>query len=556
MLFIDNFSDNFSIVASAVAFVFLFAATFYVRSLEVGKGLMLLFGGLSTVFLISGLQVYAGYFYSHAVSAKILAFSELLLVLGGSVLLIMASSQILIQKPLSISIVFGFISIGLLVSAYAVFIADNADLVKNLSQILPMIGMSYVFLSFVSRQRILRRRGYLLAGFACVGFIILMTCSMLYGLGCPWYLSLGLLICLAFSYFLLYIDKLKAQMAALRDNQQKTARNIESIIKSSPFPIFISRLGDDTLLMANHNAMKLFGLAEDELSRYHFKDFFVDAENRRLLAEKLEKYKEVHNFEILVRTAGGNTPFWLLASVNIIDYNNDVVLYSAFQDITTRKRRESFLQNQADRDPLTSIFNRRYFENKVVEKISRSHEKREPFAILMIDADNFKKINDSYGHKIGDKVLIELASVCERTLRVDDLAARYGGEEFVVFLSNVPAATAVIVANRLKEAISNVIVYSDFGEPVRFTVSIGVAPSGISDDVNIMIKMADDAMYLAKQNGRNRVELFNHENLASLENEKERRQDLARQVHPVFSNEDNCEISLLDGIEANHIHED
>ena len=85
----------------------------------------------------------------------------------------------------------------------------------------------------------------------------------------------------------------------------------------------------------------------------------------------------------------------------------------------------------------------------VAEKIKTAYAKKQSFAVLMIDADNFKRVNDTYGHKIGDKVLMELAAICERSLRHDDVVARYGGEEFVVFLANVTADIAAMVAGRL-----------------------------------------------------------------------------------------------------------
>ncbi|MBQ8635587.1 GGDEF domain-containing protein, partial [bacterium] len=234
--------------------------------------------------------------------------------------------------------------------------------------------------------------------------------------------------------------------------------------------------------------------------------------------------------------------------------NNDIVLYSAFQDITLRKRHETVLQSQADRDPLTSVYNRRYFESKVIEKIKNAHVKNNPFAIFMIDADKFKNINDKFGHKIGDKVLIELASVCERSLRQEDIVARYGGEEFVAFIDNVDLQTAITVANRLKKSIADIVVYAEDKIPVTVSVSIGIAVSGVSDNVPVMIKMADDAMYLAKQNGRNRVEVYDKEKMEKVEIDE--RVSQKSQMHPAFFGEESNEISLLDGIESASIIED
>ena len=556
MLFFDIFENSARWILSGLAFLFLAFSTFYVRKLKVGHGLLLLLGGLALVFATSLLQSYTGFFYEHAVSAQVLTLAEMLLVLTSAVLLIMASSWILMNTALNVNVLFAFVSVGLVLILYAIFIANDANIVGNIRQILPIIGMTYVFLSLVSRSHIWRCPGEMTAALAIAGLIVLMIWPMLFVEKYAWYVPVDLIVLLGFSYYLLYQQELRYKILRQNEVRRRMSQNIENIIKSSPFPIIISRLSDDTLLMANNNAIKLFGLTEEQLPRYHFKDFLVDADNRKILTERLEKSKEVHDFEILVKTATGNTPFWLLASVNIVDYNNDVVLYSAFQDITARKRRESMLQSQADRDPLTSVFNRRYFENKAEEKISQAHLQKESFAVLMLDADFFKNINDAYGHKAGDKVLMELAAICERSLRPEDMVARYGGEEFVVFLSKVTPEIAEMVANRLRESISNAVVYSDDGRPVRFTVSIGVAPSGIADDINLMIKMADDAMYQAKENGRNRVELYDNNTENNKKTIKPVHQNKARMIHPAFSQEDNQEISLLDGIETNHMVED
>ena len=553
MLFFDFFDDKTFGLFTLGAFLFLMFSTIYAFKIRQRVGLLYFLGAFLLICITSLLQAHTEYFYAKAVSVKVLTLVEMLMVLTSSLLLITSASYILINKPLSLGLRFSFISLGILIFIYTIFIANNADIVGNIRQILPIIGMSYVFLSFISLPKFWNRLGVVLAAISVAGFIILMLLPIFYDKKYPWFITLILILTMGLSYILMYNEHLKSELIKTKNEQKATALNIKNIIKSSPFPIILSRLGDDTLIMANNNALKLFNLNESDIYRYHFKDFFVDGENRKLLTERLEQNREVHDFEILVKTLTGNTPFWLLLSANVIDYNNDVVLYAAFQDITSRKRQEFALQSQADRDPLTSIYNRRYFEKNVAEKIKEAHKKRNPFAVFMIDADKFKNINDTYGHKTGDKVLIELASVCERSLRQEDVVARYGGEEFVIFVDNVDQSTAVMVANRLRKTIADSIVYSDDKVPVSFSVSIGVAPSGISDNVSVMIKMADDAMYLAKQNGRNRVEVYSKEQIEKIKLQETNSN--TNQIHPAFLSEEIKEISLLDGVE-NSILED
>lgn len=184
--------------------------------------------------------------------------------------------------------------------------------------------------------------------------------------------------------------------------------------------------------------------------------------------------------------------------------------------ILHRAKPREYAENQAIRDPLTSLFNRRYFEDEVNRRIAQAQTTHAQYSVLMIDADHFKRVNDTYGHKTGDKVLIELSSTAERSLRQDDIVARYGGEEFVVFLPELSAEEAKVVADRLRETISKIVVYSDQGEQVTFTVSIGISSSAISDNIDMLIKTSDEALYRAKENGRNRCEIFTVDDLKTL----------------------------------------
>ena len=257
---------------------------------------------------------------------------------------------------------------------------------------------------------------------------------------------------------------------------------------------------------------------------------------------------------MLIKTSTTETPFWLLTSANIIDYNYDVALYSAFQDITSRKNREELLQNQATRDPLTSLYNRRYFEEEVKKQIIKAKTANLPYSVLMLDADHFKKVNDTYGHKVGDKVLIELAARAEKALRDKDIVARYGGEEFIIFLPEINVTQAEKVADRLRQSISTIVVYSDDNQEVRFTVSVGVSSSDISDNVDTLVKTADEALYRAKQNGRNRVEVFSQNDLKIFEEHgMQLTKDEKKNQHPIFDKENSAEISLLDGTDTQDI---
>ena len=161
-------------------------------------------------------------------------------------------------------------------------------------------------------------------------------------------------------------------------------------------------------------------------------------------------------------------------------------------------------------DPLTGVLNRRALETEASREISRATRYAAPLALVLLDLDYFKRINDRFGHRVGDEALRALVAVLRRELREVDLIARIGGEEFVILLPDSTGETAVNVAERLRSAIENTIVsYEDAA--VRFTVSAGVTPMLSSDaTLESMLHRADAAMYVAKRSGRNRVVLDPH----------------------------------------------
>ena len=421
------------------------------------------------------------------------------------------------------------------------------DMVTNMRLIFPLAAFLYLSVGLMSKLSAPNHNGYITA-FLISSALAVIIALRFFAVYTPWYFTPMFYLLFAGSFLMMKSDVVADKLEKAEQDVAKQNQRLEEIIKLSPFPIIISRLSDDKIILANNNAIKLFGIDNKNIGQYHLKDFFADSDNRRLLLERLEEQRDVQDFEVLIKTPVSDTPFWLLTSANIIDYNCDLALYSAFQDITSRKSREAMLQNQATRDPLTSLYNRRYFEDEVNKQIVKAKSQNQPFSVLMLDADFFKKVNDTYGHKTGDKVLIELAAKAERALRDKDIVARYGGEEFIIFLPEINALQAQKVADRLRQSISTIVVYSDDNQEVRFTVSVGVSSSDVADSVDTLIKTADEALYRAKQNGRNRVEVFTKDDWEKfLKQGTQTNKEEKNKVHPIFDKENTAEISLLDG---------
>jgi diguanylate cyclase (GGDEF)-like protein len=167
---------------------------------------------------------------------------------------------------------------------------------------------------------------------------------------------------------------------------------------------------------------------------------------------------------------------------------------------------ERQLMLRALTDPLTGVFNRRTFLEMSGKEEMRARRRGSPTSVLMMDIDHFKRVNDTYGHPVGDLVIKTLAETATKVLRPTDILARYGGEEFIVTLPETEGAAAKLVAERLRVALEKTVVQADSRE-VRFTISIGVATFTKGVALTVAMEHADQALYRAKQNGRNRVEV-------------------------------------------------
>lgn len=162
------------------------------------------------------------------------------------------------------------------------------------------------------------------------------------------------------------------------------------------------------------------------------------------------------------------------------------------------------LYHQATTDTLTGIHNRRRFMERLDEEILRFHRFNQPFSIMMLDIDYFKRVNDTYGHSCGDEVLKDFAQLIHHCLRDVDILGRYGGEEFCVLLTNTNLEEAAIVAHRICQTIQSHEVYLN-ETLIQYTASIGLTEFNEGDTTQILLDRVDQAMYHAKEQGRNRI---------------------------------------------------
>ncbi|MDR2884358.1 MAG: diguanylate cyclase [Deferribacteraceae bacterium] len=172
-------------------------------------------------------------------------------------------------------------------------------------------------------------------------------------------------------------------------------------------------------------------------------------------------------------------------------------------DITKFEKDKQRYQFLAEHDALTKVFNRNKINKELEREVTRVMRYKQRLSLLMIDIDFFKKVNDNYGHQIGDIVLIEIAALMQDRIRKTDVLGRFGGEEFVILMPSTPLDNAAEIADRIRKYVS----INNFTTVGHVTCSIGVAEYHHGEMLSDFIKRADDALYLAKDNGRDRVEV-------------------------------------------------
>ncbi len=200
----------------------------------------------------------------------------------------------------------------------------------------------------------------------------------------------------------------------------------------------------------------------------------------------------------------------VLGETRNLRYSND--MYSTQEQVRlAEKQIESLkleleqLREQVHTDPMTGAFNRRGLDAVYLREAARADRNENMLCAILIDLDNFKYINDIYGHQFGDAALIHFAKVARQTLRPSDVVARYGGEEFVILLPDTTVESAVWVMQRLQNNFSRKALSDMEDNPVRITFSGGIAARQFHENQKSLIRRANEALYLAKNSGKSRI---------------------------------------------------
>jgi diguanylate cyclase (GGDEF)-like protein len=292
---------------------------------------------------------------------------------------------------------------------------------------------------------------------------------------------------------------------------QKGYRERQRIITSliDINPSLIAVFGNDGLTYLNQSFERYFDVSSILEFREVYGEFVSCILNRppHLLsdtdilpwAKEIAKSTEPCLIQIKIPRETEVSSF-LVNSVHRNIFRNEYIL--SFTDITFLEKERAHYQFLAEYDGLTRIYNRRKIDSELEREIMRSLRYKEPLSLLMIDIDNFKFVNDIYGHQAGDVVLIEMAGIISERVRKTDIPGRYGGEEFLVIMPSTNVDYAFEIAERLRLFVEKY----NFTKAGRVTCSIGVTSFKNNESIVSLLKRADDALYAAKHNGRNRTE--------------------------------------------------
>jgi len=303
-------------------------------------------------------------------------------------------------------------------------------------------------------------------------------------------------------------EKYRILVEALRQSEEK----YRTLFEDSRDAIAITDR-DGTFQDVNKAMLDLFGYTKNQMMMMRFQDLYVNPADVARFQYEIERKGSLRDYEVKLFKKGGKVMHCLFIVTQKRSENGSVAGYQGMvRDITAQKMMEEALRESEKKyrelsitDDLTGLFNQRHFYNQLRAEIDRIQRYKHPLALLLLDVDNFKIYNDTYGHLAGDKVLAKLGEVIRNSIRKTDSGHRYGGEEFTVILTETRGRDAGVAAERLRKRFADEIFFPVPLEPVQVTVSVGIANYRDGEEIASFVKRADQNMYEAKAKGKNCV---------------------------------------------------
>jgi diguanylate cyclase (GGDEF)-like protein/PAS domain S-box-containing protein len=284
-------------------------------------------------------------------------------------------------------------------------------------------------------------------------------------------------------------------------------RQFETVFERAPLGISIVDL-DGRILEVNRAMCDMSGYARDDVIGASSMMFMTEEDQVRTTKVVVDELIDKGSAHVAVEhhliRADGSTR-WVLSDTSIVrdDSGTPVFTVTLSADLTERKLFEDHLAHEASHDPLTGLPNRAMLRELLEQAAARTNRHHGTLAVMFVDLDRFKEVNDQLGHAAGDHVLIEAANRIRGALRLGDVVARYGGDEFVVLCEDAGAeAGSLTIADRIRAAMRLPFVVD--GEVTGVGASVGISLSDGSDDIDVLLGFADEALYEAKRSGRDR----------------------------------------------------
>lgn len=296
----------------------------------------------------------------------------------------------------------------------------------------------------------------------------------------------------------------------LQDRLEASEGRLRLMLDHMPTSIACLSVEDNNrILLVNQSFDRLFGFNQSECPTVSdwFLKAYPDVIQREETLQAWRRFLTQTNppgpVEMRLKSSEGED-IWVQINVSFLD---DLLLV-AMVDITAHKQQENQLRHMAQHDSLTQALNRWAFEMRLDHSITLAKRNQNSVALLFVDLDYFKQVNDTYGHDVGDVVLVETVQRMQAMLRESDAVGRMGGDEFVAVLGEIEeAAGAYVVAQKIRQALNQPVISGDITIPISASIGIALYPQN-GQGAEALYKHADLGLYLAKSEGRNTVRMF------------------------------------------------